>query len=163
MDRSAAAGRVALALPPIASLFGKCIAVLSPATQGTIATTAVATTQPSVSGILDEAGLSAFKRLQKRAEKAGVDLWGLLWLGDTAGWEDVMTQSFAAGMGLELEEGTVQQQVRCFVFSVAASSQCVQQLWRMHAAGCVQRWQHHHLWHCRHSFLLLLNEWNARC
>ena len=76
-------------------------------------------TQPA---ILDEAALKGLKRLQERAAKADVDLWQLLWLGDTANWEQMITQSFAAGMSLELEESTVQQQVRCFDFKETASS-----------------------------------------
>ena len=119
LDVSAAASRVALALQPIGSLLGKCIAaVISPATQGVVSA-AVSATQPA---ILDEAALKGFKRLQERAAKADVDLWQLLWLGDTANWEQMITQSFAAGMSLELEESTVQQQVRCFDFKGTASS-----------------------------------------
>lgn len=108
LDVSAAASRVALALQPIGSLLGKCIAaVISPATQGVVSA-AVSATQPA---ILDEGALKGLKRLQERAAKADVDLWQLLWLGDTANWEQMITQSFAAGMSLELEESTVQQQL----------------------------------------------------
>ncbi|WIA36185.1 hypothetical protein OEZ86_007528 [Tetradesmus obliquus] len=108
LDVSAAASRVALALQPIGSLLGKCIAaVISPATQGVVSA-AVSATQPA---ILDEGALKGLKRLQERAAKADVDLWQLLWLGDTANWEQMITQSFAAGMSLELEESTMQQQL----------------------------------------------------
>ncbi|WIA36191.1 hypothetical protein OEZ86_007532 [Tetradesmus obliquus] len=88
LDVSAAASRVALALQPIGSLLGKCIAaVISPATQGVVSA-AVSATQPA---ILDEGALKGLKRLQERAAKADVDLWQLLWLGDTANWEQMIT------------------------------------------------------------------------
>lgn len=61
--------------------------------------------------ILDPKGLDALKRLQIRAQHAEVDLWGLLWSADAVGWEDCISKSFAAGMGVQLEESTVQYQV----------------------------------------------------
>jgi hypothetical protein len=131
---SAAAVRIALALQPIASLLGKRIAsVISPAAQAVITSAAVSANQLA---ILDEAARKGLKRLQDRAERVDVDLWQLLWMGDTAGWEEIITQSFAAGMSLDLEEPTVQHQLwRFFNFRGQQAVQRVQQLRSVHANG----------------------------
>lgn len=102
-----------MAVPQIASLLGKQIAHLS------------STDQASTVPVLDPAGFDAFKRLQRRADSAQLDLWELLWEGEAADWERCFVTSFAAGVSRDLQESTLQYQVRgdrlCFVDARAPS------------------------------------------
>jgi hypothetical protein len=103
LDVAAATARTAKALPAVASLLEKQITVLS---HGQL------TEAVRVADIFDPAALVTFKRLVERCRVTGTDCWELLWCGRTAGWEQCMTKSFAAGVSLNLEESTIKQMVR---------------------------------------------------
>jgi hypothetical protein len=100
LDVAAAASRTTLAIPQIASLLGKQIAPLS------------STDQASAIPVLDPAGLDGFKRLQRRTDRAKLDLWQLLWEGEAEDWERCFVTSFAVGLSRDLQESTLQYQVR---------------------------------------------------
>lgn len=106
LDVAAAAACTAKAIAVVASLLEKQIAVVG---------------QPSVvvtvAGIFDPAALGAFQRLWQRCKLLGIDFWHLLWRGTATDWELCMTNSFAAGASLHLEESTIIQQVRQAAFA----------------------------------------------
>jgi hypothetical protein len=70
------------------------------------------TDQTSTIPVLDPAGLDGFKRLQRRADSAQLDLWQRLWEGEAEDCEKCIVTSFADGLSGDLQESTLQYQVR---------------------------------------------------
>lgn len=66
---------------------------------------------------------AALWRLQQRAEHAGVDAFNVLVNGDLQQWESMVCASLAAGMSLDLQPSTAQDQV-CKALLASAALAC---------------------------------------
>jgi hypothetical protein len=65
----------------------------------------------SSSSISNAVQRAALRRLQQRAQHAGSDAFNVLVNGDLQQWEFMVCASFAAGMSLDLQPSTAQDQV----------------------------------------------------